>query len=419
MSSRRGSHVLIHSNEMNDKMKTENNPQMKRRLSLRPSDRAQNESIAPLLALTDSILQNVPGSVAATPGDEISRQVFEKAYEKNSKEGETHPTQRPNLYRKDTTKFSSNTESVCNVPNGVALNAEVSVDSTIPLPPMTFTNPPKTIWRVIAVCILSFSGGVSDGAPGALLPYIEDYYKISYSVVSLIWMSTAIGFILVALFSHKITSWLGGIQRCITFGSMITSIMYIFVLTGSKFPLIVTGFFFGGVGLAINLSQMNIFLTGLEKSSTALGYCHGSYGFGASVSPLIATQFIDRGIPWHYFYLILLGLMLLNVVNCFFAFQGAAEDMAPWNEVSTEDSIEDSNTIKHDEGNDELINHNNETDIGMQNMGGSSIPERQPRPPSDMSLALKNRVTWLLSLFVLFYQGSEVSMGGLDRYILT
>lgn len=140
---------------------------------------------------------------------------------------------------------------------------------------------------------------------------------------------------------------------------------------------------FGGVGLAINVSQMNVFLSRLEQASATLGYFHDSYGFGATMSPLVATQFINHGIPWHMFYLILAGGMLVNLVSLFGAFTNASVDLAPREEPT--DLVE-------------LVA------LSSENV---------------MRLALQNRLTWLLSLFVLLYQGVKVSLGGwIVTYIL-
>ncbi|GMF02001.1 unnamed protein product [Ambrosiozyma monospora] len=69
---------------------------------------------------------------------------------------------------------------------------------------MTLSSPPKNKWRVIAILIWVTTWGVTDGAPGALLPRIETYYNINYIKVSLIWMFNAIGFIVFAVSAHKL-----------------------------------------------------------------------------------------------------------------------------------------------------------------------------------------------------------------------
>jgi hypothetical protein len=39
----------------------------------------------------------------------------------------------------------------------------------------SFSNPPMNRFRMVAVSLLNFTSGLSDSAPGALIPYIEKY----------------------------------------------------------------------------------------------------------------------------------------------------------------------------------------------------------------------------------------------------
>lgn len=64
-------------------------------------------------------------------------------------------------------------------------------------------------WRVLAVSVAFLCNGANDSAPGALLPYMEEYYKIGYAIVSLIFISNAIGFIAAAFFVYTLDRRLG------------------------------------------------------------------------------------------------------------------------------------------------------------------------------------------------------------------
>ncbi|KAI5957913.1 hypothetical protein CANMA_004345 [Candida margitis] len=254
---------------------------------------------------------------------------------------------------------------------------------------MTSTNPPKNRWRILSCVLFNFTGGFSDAAPGALLPYIEAAYGINYAVTSCIWIGNAIGFIVVASMSHKIQPWLGK-RYCFPVANLCSCIFYALVSSGTVFPVIVIGFFFGGCGFAMAAAQCNIFLSRLDKQSTYLSYYHGGYGIGATVAPLIATSMVNRGIKWHYFYLILLGMMIITALNLFYSFENADEDLKPWD---------------HDEDVSQGIEMSDLGDRGDTTNATS-------KPPSDMILALQNHVTWLIAFFCLFYQGAEVSLAG-------
>lgn len=243
---------------------------------------------------------------------------------------------------------------------------------------MTIHNPEKNIYRVISLCIWTFSCGYTDAAPGALLPFIEAYYNVNYTLVSLIWMSNAVGFLTVASLAHKIQPWFGK-RNSLLLGCFLSVVQFAMISSGSHFALIVIAFFFGGAGLGICLAQANVFLANLDKLTLYLSFNHASYGLGATASPLISTLMVSQGgIKWNYVYLINLGLMLVNMILLGFAFKGADEDLKPW-----------------------------ETDEQSNEAG--------PTPTSSkgsMKDAVKNKITWILAFFVLFYQGCEVSLAG-------
>lgn len=232
---------------------------------------------------------------------------------------------------------------------------------------MTLDNPPRNRWRTIACILWGFLLGFSEAAPGALLPYMEEYYSINYAEVSCIWVSNAVGFIIIALVSDKIEPLLGK-QKALLVSCVFNVIMYALVASGTVFPVIVVGFLFGGMGAGIGLAQSNVFLSRMQRKARLLSFLHAAYGIGATVSPLIATAIVNAGIAWHYFYLILLGLYLVNGINLFMSF-GNAHDLLPW---QAEGEV----------------------------LSGNLMP------------AVRAPVTWYLSLFLFFYQGAEVAMAG-------
>lgn len=142
---------------------------------------------------------------------------------------------------------------------------------------MTINNPPTNKWRVIACFMWGFALGYSDAVPGAILPTIEAYYNINYAVVSCLWIGNACGFIFVASLSHKIQPWFGK-RWSLVLSTCLSTTMYILASTGTVFPVIVVGFFLGGMGGGIGVAQTNVFLARFKNKSTLLSIHHGSYG---------------------------------------------------------------------------------------------------------------------------------------------
>lgn len=66
-----------------------------------------------------------------------------------------------------------------------------------------------TKWQLLSACLMSFGGGMNNGAPGALIPYLEHDYSIGYAIVSMIFISNALGFIFAAPSTQAIESKLG------------------------------------------------------------------------------------------------------------------------------------------------------------------------------------------------------------------
>lgn len=353
-----------------------------------------------------SIPPPVPESLPTTPGFELSNEMYF-----NRKDPLHIPEQQ------------GGDPNVQTLTSAMLTLTSTNREDSQPLQGMTLKNPERNLWRVMAACGWTLAAGLSDGAPGAILNDIEDYYNISYSIVSLIWLSNAIGFILVAVISDKMDSKLGK-RKMISGGCITTFIMYAIVSSGTKFPAICVGFFFGGVGLATCLTQINIFLSRFEKASTYLGWFHGTYGIGATLAPIIAASMVNAGVKWHYFYLILLGMAILNLINLWFAFKNADEDTRPWDHqevIHTEDNSTPTDEIALNDLNLRSNIQTVNTDYREPNreFGDAPLPPEPVIPKGDFKLAIKNLRTWLLTLFVFFYQGAEVSLPGWFETFLT
>lgn len=256
-------------------------------------------------------------------------------------------------------------------------NQETNRDSSSK-PIMTIRTPRVNLYRMMTLCSWGFIQGMTDGVIGSLLPFIEDYYHISYGIVSLLWLGNALGYILVGLIGFKIDAWMGkyrSMMMACCFQLSMTAIM----ISATKFPVICIAMFLSGIGCAINLGQVNIFVPILGAKYT--GIYSGFYGTGAFAGPLLATVMTDRHVRWNYFYFVLLGLTIGSMIFIGITFRGYDQDFKDFR--SSVDDIEEDDS-------------------------GSITSYKQ----HDFTAALKDMRTWLGCVFVFFYQGSEVSMGG-------
>ncbi|KFY25864.1 hypothetical protein V493_04409 [Pseudogymnoascus sp. VKM F-4281 (FW-2241)] len=226
---------------------------------------------------------------------------------------------------------------------------------------------------------MNFANGVNDSAPGALLPYLETAYSVNYAVVSLIFISNALGFIVAAPLTHAIESRLGR-ARTHQVSLSILALAYVALLCAPPFPVIVVAFFFLGFGMAVSLSLNNVFCVGLSNATAALGFLHGAYGVGGTIGPLMATALASNGVRWSYFYSIPLFFALSNITAATFAYRNYEAD-TPAAQLMT--ALEQ--TASRQEAN---------TPTRMQTL----------------KLAARNKTTILGALFIFAYQGAEVSI---------
>lgn len=110
----------------------------------------------------------------------------------------------------------------------------------------------------------------------------------------------------------------------------------------------------------------------MQNANELLGILHGFYGLGATLSPLICTTMITKGhLGWYEFYYVMIGISFADIVIAVTAF---------WTETGK----------KYREANSRI-----------DNKKGGRTRE-----------ALRNKVTWICSFFLLGYVGIEVALGG-------
>jgi fucose permease len=244
--------------------------------------------------------------------------------------------------------------------------------------PATNASTPSMIkWRLGATCLMCFSQGTSDAAPGPLIPYMEKDYAIGYAIVSLIFIANAAGFISAAPLVQAIEQRFGRARAYIFAGTLI-AIGYVAIICTPPFPVVVVSFLLLGYGLALNLAMNNAFCANLSSGTVVLGCIHGCYGLGGTVAPLMATAMITRGIQWSRFYVIPLSLILINVGLAGWSFRGYEKD------ASIQLGTASCHTIEAGE-----------------------LTEAQL-----LMRAIKNSTTLLGALFIFAYQGAEVSISG-------
>ncbi|KAK7414047.1 hypothetical protein QQX98_007079 [Neonectria punicea] len=208
--------------------------------------------------------------------------------------------------------------------------------------------------------------GMNDGAPGALVPLLEAHYSLPYSIVSLIFGPMA-GCI-VASFSSNQLHHADGRRGVAALATWSYTAAYIGMALHPPFGLVVPLLMLTGYGSGLMNGSWNSWVGGLVQGSTLLGFLHGCWGPGATLAPVIVSALVSNGSGWWVFYYIMASLAASAAVCVTWAF---------W------------------------------SDVGGQNGVSASSQSH------GLTLAvLKDKVTLLLSAFMLIYVGAEVTIDG-------
>ncbi|TKX19792.1 MFS transporter-like protein 148 [Elsinoe australis] len=241
--------------------------------------------------------------------------------------------------------------------------------------PEYWNKPSINFWRTLAAFWSLFLTGMNDATYGAVIPYIESYYKLSYIVVSLIFLSPMAGYTSSAILNPWIHSKFG--QRGVAIITPLCHIVaYIIVALHPPFPVLVVVYLLAGFGNGLADAAWNAWIGAMVNPNQLLGFLHALYGAGATVAPLAASgMIVQGGMPWYQWYWVMLGGAVVELVTGAWAFWGA----------------------------DGKAYRDSHPRTGTQK--GSRLREAL----TDRKSA---RVIWLMAFFLLGYVGAEVALGG-------
>lgn len=156
---------------------------------------------------------------------------------------------------------------------------------------------------------LSFMiAGMNDAAIGALIPYLEEYYNLNYTLVSLMFLTPFVGYSAAAFANATIHTKFG--QRGIAFAAPICHIItYVVICLHPPFPVVVVINIISGFGNGLTDACFSAWVSGMQNPNSIQGLLHSCYSIGALFAPLIATSMIVKSnLPWYTFYYVMVCL---------------------------------------------------------------------------------------------------------------
>ncbi|PYH97787.1 MFS general substrate transporter [Aspergillus ellipticus CBS 707.79] len=243
-------------------------------------------------------------------------------------------------------------------------------DETSPATESSFLLPKKASdvkSKIFSTNFAAFMAGMNDAAFGVLIPYIQPTYGVGLLQVSIIYLINFLGWVVASFANIHICSRIGT-GGTLVVGASIQCIGYTLMFWGPPFPLFVAAFFFTGCGVALQDAQVNMFTITVNDAHRWLGILHAVYGVGTVLAPLIANTIASRMPVWHYYYLLVMVIGLVNIVNLAWTFRKG------------------------------LFSPN------VRNAKGSAGKELRE--------TVTNRTVWILNGFFFLYVGAEVTAGG-------
>jgi fucose permease len=131
---------------------------------------------------------------------------------------------------------------------------------------------------------------------------LQEYYHLSYTVVSLLFLSPLVGYTASALLNNMVhLKW--GQRGVAIICPLCHLVAYISAATHPPFPVIVIFFTLAGFGNGLEDAAWNAWVGNMANNNEVLGFLHGFYGLGATISPLIATTMITKAnLTWYHYY---------------------------------------------------------------------------------------------------------------------
>lgn len=234
------------------------------------------------------------------------------------------------------------------------------------------SNPPRVFAAFWSLMVM----GMNDAAYGAIIPYMGPYYDLSYTLVSLIFLSPFVGYTLSAILNNWIHVRFG--QRGI---AMLCSgchlAAYIVAAVHPPYPVLVVVYMLAGFGNGIGDAAWNAWIGAMANANEVLGVMHAFYGLGGVLAPLIATSMITKlGVEWYQYYYVMIAVAAVELVALVSTFWKATGQVFREGHPKTTES-----------------------------KGKSRMHEALVQMPAA-------RVSWLCAVFLLCYVGVEVALGG-------
>ncbi|KAH8556535.1 major facilitator superfamily domain-containing protein [Umbelopsis sp. PMI_123] len=281
----------------------------------------------------------------------------------------------------ETTADQASVSTICDISPSPIQPAEVQPAEIIETPRQRLR---KTIFQILQCFFTVSLMGLQDGNFGVILPRLKEYYSVSDSLISILFLLQAGGYFVMAFANGYVVSKITQ-KGALYLGCGMLFVGYIILLFGFPFPVICVTMIVVGGGLSLLNAGCNVYIITAPYTTTVLNLLHACYGIGATIGPLMSSSLLAHNLSWKVSYMILAGLSGLSFLGMYINFRKA--EIEVHSEPMPENSSEE---------------------------GETSVQK-----DSIFKQVYKQRVTQVCAFFLLFYVGTEVTFGSWSFSFLT
>lgn len=174
--------------------------------------------------------------------------------------------------------------------------------------------------KVAATMTCFFITGIQVTAIGALVPTLEDFYRINDSTTASIFPVGVAGYVTASLLMPKVVTRSGwrGVALVSPILHLISALM---LSTVPPFLVVLPSYFIAGLGTGLSDSGLCSWSSNRPYANVVLGLMHGSYAVGCVLGPIASLAVLEQGFNWFVFYRMMIISSCVELVALSVAFR--------------------------------------------------------------------------------------------------
>lgn len=259
---------------------------------------------------------------------------------------------------------------------------------------------------MIQAFLIQFITGINDSQLGIMLPSIKAHYGLSQYVVSIIFLCNTCGYMMAAVCNGFLIKYLSQAKTALI-GSVSMVLGFLVVLFALPFPVMCVFMVAVGFGVALIQAGSNVVCGEMPHNTLMLSFLHAFYGAGGLVGPLLASAILADGQPWNTSYKVMCGFAgfnTLSILICYRKLRIRSEREA--DAALAEKQLQnDSNNSDQDSLDSTCPTVVSSTENDIESLDGKM------KESNLLSQVISYRICYVGCAFLLFYTGTEVTIG--------